>query len=224
MRPSAPHSALRLNGIVGSLVEARQRGAEVRDDGLQPRLDRRRVGVAQASLDAVGDEGGQHRRSRHRRARSSPARASGRCRRCGRHARRSRGLVPTVTESMARLPTKRPFSKRFAARVGLAVGEHAVEPALQHRRRQVPPHRVLQDQQVGPVHQRQLFRHRLRQRARAGRMPLLGLDIEARRAGAVAEVLRRARRDRSPWRRGRRRRRSSPRPPAPPRRSGRGGR
>jgi len=54
------------------------------------------------------------------------------------------------------------------ARIGLAIGEHAVEPAFQHRRRQMPPHRISQDDEVGAVHQRQFVGHRFRQRARPG--------------------------------------------------------
>ena len=72
--------------------------------------------------------------------------------------------------------------------IGLAVSEHAVEPALHHRRRQAPPHRILQHQQVRPIHQRQLVGHRLRQGADFAGVTLLGLRVEARRIAAIGEM------------------------------------
>jgi hypothetical protein len=64
------------------------------------------------------------------------------------------------------------------ARVDLAVDEHPVEPALEHGRRQVPPHRVLQDQQVRLLQPGDLGGDIGRQLGRLRSVPLLGLHVE----------------------------------------------
>ncbi len=80
------------------------------------------------------------------------------------------------------------FLEAHLARVGRAVREHPVEPAFQHRRRQMPPHRILQDEQVGAVQTVQLVRHHFRQTAGFGRVPLLDLRVEAGGIGPIAKM------------------------------------
>jgi hypothetical protein len=75
------------------------------------------------------------------------------------------------------------------AGVDRAIDEHPVDPALQHRRRQVPPHRILQDQEVGAVEVLDLALHRIRNRRFGGGVALLPLHVEALRVQALPIVL-----------------------------------
>ena len=74
------------------------------------------------------------------------------------------------------------------ARVALAISEHTVEPALHHRRRHVPPHRILQDDEIGFVQPREFVGHRPRQGSPRAGVALFGLNVETIGRDAIGKV------------------------------------
>jgi hypothetical protein len=121
-------------------------GAEPRRQGLlvalQPCRNRVRIGILEAALDAVGDEGRQHavahvvQREVHRVA---PVVGEGRL-----GAARGHRDHGAATGEVA-------FVVTHAAGVEPAVDQDPVEPALEDGRHGVPPHGVLEEQEVGAL-------------------------------------------------------------------------
>ena len=66
----------------------------------------------------------------------------------------------------------------LAARIRCAISQNPIEPALQHGWREVPPHRILQDQQIAAVHDLQLIPNHFGKGAGHRCVPLLSLNIE----------------------------------------------
>jgi len=177
IRPSAPPLGHAVEGDDRAPIEFLQRGAEVRRHALEPRHDDGRIGIAQAGLDAVGDERRQHgiadigEREIDRPQQEIDVAAAAvegvglRARADGHGDHGALADEPAVLEALL-------------AGVDLAVDEDAIEPPLQHRRRQVPPHRILQDQQIRVIEPADLGGHGLRDRAALRGVTLLGLHVE----------------------------------------------
>ena len=189
-RPSLPQSAIRLKGTVSIRSCRCSVRAKVLLETLQSALDDRRIRVAKPRLDAIGDKRPEHREADigqgeiHRPQEKFDVTAAA-VERIGFHARadRQREHRPLAREPSVLEP--------LVARVDLPVDEDPVEPPLQDRRRKVPPHRVLRDQQIRPVEAIDFGRDDGRQGALGGGVTLLGLDVEP---GAVQRrrIVRRA--------------------------------
>jgi hypothetical protein len=154
-----------------------ERSAEIILHALQPRLDDGRIGIAQAGLHTVGHERAQHgipdigERKIHRPQQEVDVAAAavegvGVGARADGHGDQS----PLAGEAAV--------LEALLAGIDFAVDEHAIEPALQHRRREVPPHRILQDQQVGAVEPADLGGDDLGHRPALRGVTLLGLHVE----------------------------------------------
>ena len=186
MRPSSPQSAMRLKGM---RARWSTHGSAARKSAtIAASRSRRWIRVAHPSLDAVGDEGGKHVKS-HIGEREV-------------HRPHHQVDVSTAAVMLICIPASADRHRKHCALAGEpavleahfaricgAIGEHAVEPALQHGGRQMPPHRILQDEQVRAIEPRQFVVHRIRQRVGLGGVTLFRLCLEPLRVSAIGKML-----------------------------------